>query len=107
MIKTEQAQMAIANVIESIREAFSSLIDHKKHLENMQEREDVATAIAVINLRLDTLAKVELNLLAPLIEEYEYLENPIGQHEPGWLNKASKKRRADFVKSMIQGLEVE
>ena len=104
MIQTEQAQMAIANVIESIREAFLSLIDHRNHLDNTQDREDVATAIAVINLRLDTLAKVELNLLVPLIEEYEYLENPIGKHEPGWLVEASKKRRADFVKSMIHGL---
>lgn len=109
MINTEQAQYAINAAIHSIREACDSLLDKRKELEfkgeMMKPSEDVTDAIAVINLRLDTLAKVELKLLAPLKEEYLSLEQPIEHHAPGKLSAMYEKRQSDFIGSMMQGLQ--
>lgn len=109
MIQTEQAQYVITNIIQSIREACSCLIEKRELLEGEvkanQSGEDVATSIAIINLRIDTLAKIELKLLAPLIDEYKSIEEPIEHHEPGRLLKMFERRQADFIGSMMQGLE--
>lgn len=104
MIDTEQAQYAIDNAIYSIREACISLFDKRKELESKSEMAGVADHIAVINLRLDTLAKVELKLLTPLQEEYKYVGLPVDQQELGRGPAMAKERRTRFVESMMQGL---
>jgi hypothetical protein len=109
MIKTEQAQYAITNIIQAIRAACSCLIEKREFLEGEaktnQANEDAATSIAIINLRIDTLAKIELKLLAPLIDEYKCMEEPIEHHKSGRLLKMSESRHADFIGSIMQGLE--
>lgn len=104
MIDTEQAQYALANAIFTIREACISLFDKQKDLESQSGIADVADHIAVIKLRLDTLAKVELNLLTPLQEEYEYVGLSVEQQELGRGPAMAEERRAKFVASMMQGL---
>lgn len=109
MIQTELAQYAITNIIQSIREACARLIERREFLENEvkanQASEDAATHIAIINLRIDTLAKIELKLLAPLIDEYKCIDEPIEHHEPGRLLRMYERRRTDFIGSIMQGVE--
>lgn len=108
MIQTEQAQYALANIMNSIRDARTCLLDRRKVLQSKVEQEEgseeSANAIAVIDLRLDTLYKVESRLLTPLWDEYQSIEQPIEHHEPGKLSAMAEKRRTGFVESMLQGL---
>ena len=59
---TEQAQSAIDVVIDSIREACVPLIEKLAEIEKQAFTENTEQAIAIIKLRLDVLAKIELKL---------------------------------------------
>lgn len=101
-ISTEEQQYAIDVIINSIREACVPLFEKLEQLKMLEQDESIETDITVIRLRLDTLAKVELKLLAPLKEEYARLENLLVQPGEGFAMHAARQNA--FIESLLQGL---
>jgi hypothetical protein len=101
---TESQQYAIDVVISSIREACVPLIEKMAELGQLERTDQIVQAIATIKLRLDTLAKVELNLLAPIKEEYAFIERSVGEIQPKDLPAMMNRRQSAFIDSIMQGL---
>jgi hypothetical protein len=101
-ISTEAQQHAIDFIIHSIREGCVPLFEKLEQLKRLDQDESIDAAITVIKLRLDTLAKVELKLLAPLKEEYVRLENLLVQPGEGFAMHAARQNA--FIESLLQGL---
>lgn len=101
---TEPQQYAIDVAIGSVREACVPLVEKMAELEQLEQTDKISDTIVMIKLRLDVLAKVELKLLAPLREEYAFIERSIGQLQPGELSEMQNNRQSAFVRSLMQGL---
>lgn len=101
---TEPQQYAIDVAIGSVSEACVPLVEKMAELEQLEQTDRISEAIVMIKLRLDVLAKVELKLLAPLREEYAFIERSVGQLQPGELSEMQNNRQSAFVRSIMQGV---
>lgn len=110
-LSTEAQQIALDLVIGILSEAYEPLFDKKKELESLEETEDVELALMAINLRLDTLGKVQTKLLEPVKAQYMAIDL-FGQNLGSKKSAAELMRpsemlnslRATFVGSILQGL---
>lgn len=101
---TELQQYAIDVAIGSVREACVPLVEKMVELEQLEQTDKIDDTIVMIKLRLDVLAKVEHQLLAPLREEYACIERSAGQLQPGEISAMQNNRQSAFVRSIMQGL---
>lgn len=110
-LNTEGQQIAIDLIIGILSEAYESLLEKKKELESLEKTEDVGFALIAINLRLDTLGKVQTKLLEPVKAQYLAIElygKDLGSKDStAELMRPSEilnSLRASFVGSIMQGL---
>lgn len=101
---TEREQYAVGVVRDALKNVYAPLFDKMKELESLQKTEDVLNALLVIKLRLDALGKIEMNLLAPLQEEYSFIEKSVGELQPGELTNIIEERNKKLVSSFMQGI---
>lgn len=110
-LNTEGQQIAIDLIIGVLSEAYETLFEKKKELESLEKTEDVKFALMAINLRLDTLAKVQKKLLEPIKAQYLAIElygkNLGAKESTAELMRPSEmlnSLRTSFVGSIMQGL---
>jgi hypothetical protein len=110
-LSTEGQQIAIDLIIGILSEAYEPLFDKKKELEALEKTEDVEVTLMAINLRLDTLGKVQTRLLVPVRAQYVAIE--LQSQNAGSMESTAELIRpsemlssvtATFVGSIMQGL---
>jgi hypothetical protein len=101
---TEREQYTVGLIIDSLKEAFGPLIDKKIQLESQEGSEENNELIAIINLRLDTLLKIENSLLIPMQEEYRFLERSKAELKPNEIPTMILERNKKYVKAIMQGI---
>lgn len=101
---TEQAQYALGVISDAIHTACRSLADKKKELESQHQPDQTYAALTVINIRLDTLIKLEKFLVSAVQEEYVSIEKNAATIKPGDLPKIVEARNEKLVAAMMQGL---
>jgi hypothetical protein len=110
-LSTEGQQIALDLIIGILSEAYEPLFGKKKELESLEKTEDVEFALMAINLRLDTLGKVQTKLLEPVKAQYVAIDlygQSMGSKEstaelmrPGEILNGL---RTTFVGAIMQGL---
>lgn len=110
-LSTEAQQIALDLIIGVLSEAYIPLFDKKKELELLEETEDVKFALMAIHFRLDTLGKVQTQLLEPVKAQYIAIDlygQKLGSNEPNTeLMRPSEmliNLRTTFISSIMQGL---
>jgi len=101
---TEAQQIAIDLARDAIKLAFDSLVVKLKELECLEANDEAVEKIQVTKLRLDTLWKVEKNLLDLIHGEYAALGELPDSFVPSDIPKIIDRRNMNFVRSMLQGL---
>ena len=101
---TEPQQIAIDVIIYALRNAFVPLLDKKKEIELLEQTKEIKWKLALIDIRLDAMVKIETKLIAPIKEEYAFIERSVGELVPGDLTLMQNHRQSLFVNSIMQGL---
>lgn len=101
---TEQAQLALGVISDAIQLACHSLADKKMALELQHQSDQTEAALSVINIRLDTLLKLERYLIAAVRDEYVHIEQNAATIKPADLPKIAEARNQKLIESMVQGL---
>lgn len=100
---TQQAQVALGVISETIQLACLSLAEKKMSLEAKNQPEETEDGLAVIKIRLDTLLKLERYLITAVRDEYAHIEKNAASIKPGDLTKIFEARNAKLIDSMLQG----
>jgi len=101
---TETQKIAIDLARDAIKLAFIPLFEKLKELEAIDADEEVSKQIVLVKIRLDTLWKVQENLLSPIHEEYTTLGQSPLNIRPGDISNNIDIRNGKFVASLLQGL---
>lgn len=100
---TEQAQVALGVISDAIQLACLSLAEKKIALESQNQPDQTEAGLTVINIRLDTLLKLEKYLIATVRDEYAHIEQNALMIKPGDLPKIAEARNEKLIESMMQG----
>lgn len=108
---TEAQQVALDLIISILNEAYAALLNKKEELELLKETADKRAELMVINIRLDTLGKVQTKLLELLKDQYVAIERygqqlELGEStvEPMRPSEIVNNLKTTFVDSIMQGL---
>lgn len=101
-VNTEQAQYALNMIIDAMQSVYAPLVDKKNELQELPSTDEIRTALAVINIRMDTLLKLEKFLISAVRDEYACIEKHAVK--PGELAKIIEARNKSFIEAMLQGL---
>ena len=101
-----QQPTVIEQLIQSLRNAGSSLRTKQHELESQNRSETSSRLLIIIEARLETLKCIEEKLLAPLANELSRIAQS-GETLHRWERQALRMhRRGVFEASMLDGLEV-